>query len=158
MVWYVPPLSPVMSMIEGDGAEADPDDVFHLIDELRIPVAYLASFLTAGDEGHVRRVLTMLAAMRRHMRARTIATAHDTAPAADDADRELEALFRLLALARYDERFVIPKAHREEAASLAAMQGSCGLDGAGGPGRCIPEPAAPRLPKRGLPMVGGGGS
>ncbi len=34
MVWYVPPLSPVMGMIEGKGSEADPDDVFPTIDEL----------------------------------------------------------------------------------------------------------------------------
>ncbi len=142
MVWYVPPLSPVTSAIEGNGAEADPDDVFHLIDDLRIPIAYLASFLTAGDEGHVRRVLTVLAAMRRHMRARGIAITQGNATTPSDAERELEALFRLLALARYDERFVIPKAHREEAASLYAMQGSCGLDRAGGPGRCIPGPGS----------------
>ncbi len=41
MVWYVPPLSPVMGMIEGEGSTADPDDVFPAIDRLRIPVRYL---------------------------------------------------------------------------------------------------------------------
>ncbi len=124
-----------------------------LIDDLRIPIAYLASFLSAGDESQVRRVLTTLAGMRRHMRARTIAIAQRAEFVPDDAERELEALFRLLALALYDERFVIPKAHREEAAVLEAMQGSCGLEGIGGPGRCIPEPTAPRLPVRMLPIV-----
>ena len=51
MVWYVPPLSPVMSLVEGDGSEADPDDVFPAIDELRIPVEYLANLLTRRRRG-----------------------------------------------------------------------------------------------------------
>ncbi len=72
MVWYVPPLSPVMSMIEGAGSEADPDDVFPVIDELRIPVKYLANMLTAGNEEPVRLALKRLAAMRSHMRARML--------------------------------------------------------------------------------------
>ena len=158
MVWYVPPLSPVIGAAERMGADDTPDDVFHAIDELRIPVAYLASFLSAGDEQQVRRVLMTLAAMRSHMRARTISEVRDSSEHvhADgtDAERELEALFQLLALARYDERFVIPKAHREEAASLQAMQGSCGLETVGGPGRCIPgDSTGPRLPVRSLPVV-----
>ena len=49
MVWYVPPLSPVVSTLETDGYEADPDDVFGAIDNLRIPLEYLANLLTAGD-------------------------------------------------------------------------------------------------------------
>ena len=32
MVWYVPPLSPVVNSLETDGYEADPDDVFPAID------------------------------------------------------------------------------------------------------------------------------
>ena len=38
MVWYVPPLSPVVATLEIDGYEADPDDVFGAIDHLRIPL------------------------------------------------------------------------------------------------------------------------
>jgi len=155
MVWYVPPLSPVTSVVEGADGDADPDDVFHLIDTLRIPVAYLASFLTAGDEAQVRRVLVTLAAMRSHMRARSLAEARGEAVEAPGAaELELEALFRLLALARYDERFVIPKTRREDLATLEAMQGTCGLEGIGGPGRCLPE-SPPKRTLRRLPVVGG---
>src|SRR5690348_6171180 len=35
MVWYVPPLSPMVATLETDGYEADPDDVFGAIDHLR---------------------------------------------------------------------------------------------------------------------------
>jgi nitrate reductase beta subunit len=136
MVWYVPPLSPVMSMVEGEGSEADPDDVFPTIDELRIPIAYLANMLSAGDEEPVRLALKRLAAMRRHVRELNLGGLPDPAVARSvglSAD-EVEHLFRLLAIAKYDERYVIPRAHAEVAGNMAARQGACGLDFPGGPG------------------------
>ena len=45
MVWYVPPLSPIVNTLETDGYEADPDQVFPAIDAMRIPVDYLANLL-----------------------------------------------------------------------------------------------------------------
>jgi nitrate reductase beta subunit len=138
MVWYVPPLSPVMGTIEGEGSGRDPDDVFPAIDRLRIPIRYLSNLLAAGDDEVIRRVLKRLAVMRRYMRERTIAGEADAALAAevgmDVAD--MEDMYRLLAVARYKDRFVIPTGIAELAGSVAALQGSCGLDFAGGPGAC----------------------
>ena len=57
---------------ELDGYEADPDDVFGAIDNLRIPLEYLASLLSAGDVEAVRFVLHRLAAMRAYMRKREV--------------------------------------------------------------------------------------
>ncbi|MCL2471782.1 MAG: hypothetical protein FWF25_08615, partial [Propionibacteriaceae bacterium] len=37
-------------------------------------------------------------------------------------------LYRLLAIAKIADRFVIPKAHREEAAELASWTSGCPLD------------------------------
>ncbi|MFN8218302.1 MAG: nitrate reductase subunit beta [Solirubrobacterales bacterium] len=141
MVWYVPPLSPVTSTVEGEGAEADPDAVFPAIDALRIPVRYLANLLAAGDEEVIRSVLKRLAAMRSFMREKAISGAGDPelAAAVGMAPRELEEMFRLLAVADYEDRFVVPPAHRELAGRLAAEQGACGLDFAGGPGSCAPD-------------------
>ena len=139
MVWYVPPLSPVMSMIEGPGSECDPDDVFPAIDELRIPVQYLANLLSAGDEEPVRLALKRLAAMRRYVREQSLGGEPDAAGAASVglAGDEIEHLFRLLAIAKYDDRYVIPMGHAETAAgNLTARQGACGLDFPGGPGSC----------------------
>ena len=118
MVWYVPPLSPVMSMIEGEGSEADPDDVFPAIDELRIPVKYLANMLTAGDEAPVRLALKRLAAMRSTIREQNLGGKPDPAVAASVGMtlEQVERMFRLLAIAKYDERYVIPRAHTEAAA------------------------------------------
>ncbi len=150
MVWYVPPLSPVMALVEGSESRATPDDVFAAIEEMRIPVQYLANILAAGDEEVVRGVLARLAAMRSYMRAKTLADGPGTAGPGtarpDDSiagavgmsGSEIEEMYRLLALAKYDDRFVIPKAHRETASNLTARQGGCGLDFAGGPGSCGP--------------------
>ena len=44
-------------------------------------------------------------------------------------------MYRLLAIAKYDDRYVIPKAHTELAAHLMEQQGACGLDFDGGPGQ-----------------------
>jgi nitrate reductase / nitrite oxidoreductase, beta subunit len=138
MVWYVPPLSPVMGMIEGEGSTADPDDVFPAIDRLRIPVRYLSNLLAAGDDEVVRRVLKQLAAMRRYMRELSLGGEADPSVAASVGMEvgDMEDMYRLLALAKYDERFVIPSAHAELAGALSAQQGACGLDFAGGPGGC----------------------
>ncbi len=143
MVWYVPPLSPVMGLIEGEGSGADPDDVFPAIDALRIPVRYLSNLLAAGDDDVVRRVLKQLAAMRRYMRERTITGEGDTtvAESVGMSVDDMEDMFRLLALAKFDDRFVIPKAHRELALDLSEQQGACGLEFSGGPGACGPVEA-----------------
>jgi nitrate reductase beta subunit len=129
MVWYVPPLSPVMSLVEGEGSDADPDDVFPAIDELRIPIAYLANLLTAGDEAPVRLALKRLAAMRAFMRERNLGADGDEELAGDVGldVHELERMYRLLAIAKFDERYVIPQGHSEVAGKLAERQGAGGL-------------------------------
>src|SRR5262252_6095287 len=138
MVWYVPPLSPVVNVLERDGFEADPDDVFPAIDRLRIPVDYLANLLAAGDPEVIRSVLRRLAAMRAFMRKQQVLGERDVAGAADAgmAPEDLEDLYRLLAIAKYEDRYVIPQAHTELAQRLAELPGTCGLDFDGGPGGC----------------------
>ncbi|HET9322782.1 MAG TPA: nitrate reductase subunit beta [Gaiellaceae bacterium] len=129
MVWYVPPLSPVMSMIEGEGSEADPDDVFPAIEELRIPVRYLANMLTAGDEEPVRVALKRLAAMRRYMREQNLGAEPDPAiaEAVGLTPESVEKMFRLLAIAKFHDRYVIPQAHPEVAGGVAELQGAGGI-------------------------------
>ena len=41
MVWYIPPLSPIMNMIEGQGMYVSgEEDIFPAIDQMRIPIEY----------------------------------------------------------------------------------------------------------------------
>jgi nitrate reductase beta subunit len=121
MVWYIPPLSPIQ-------AQAEPDGESDLIDRLRIPVTYLANLLTAGDEQPVRLALKRLAAIRRYMRAVRVdqnsdaTVLEDVGLTTDDAAQ----IYRLLALALYRERFVLPTAVREHA-DVFANQGRCGF-------------------------------
>ncbi|MFH8795538.1 nitrate reductase subunit beta [Streptomyces sp. NPDC017941] len=139
MVWYVPPLSPVVDALAGTGHDGeDADNLFGAIDTLRIPLEYLAELFTAGDVGPVRAALERLAAMRSHMRAVNLADTADPAVAARvgmTADG-IEDMYRLLALAKYDERYVIPTAALDDARRLeeSAVPEGCGLDRPGGPG------------------------
>lgn len=138
MVWYIPPLSPITNKIEGQGSSLDPHDIFPAIDNMRIPVEYLANLLTAGDTGVIREVLRKMAVMRIHMRAKQTGRQSDPGLLAStglDA-ATIEEMYRLLAIAKYNDRFVIPPAHREHVSDLYMEQGGCGLNFAGGPGAC----------------------
>ncbi|GAB2869897.1 nitrate reductase subunit beta [Nocardioides pacificus] len=140
MVWYVPPLSPVLDAVGAAGRDdTDADDVFHTIRDLRIPVEYLAELFSAGDADVVAGVLMKLAAMRSYMRVRTLdgTVAEELLDGIDMTADQVEAMYRLLAIAKYDERYVIPKAYSKDAAALeaqAAAQNDCSLDCSGGPG------------------------
>ncbi|MFB9275159.1 nitrate reductase subunit beta [Cohnella cellulosilytica] len=138
MVWYVPPLSPITNRIEGKGSALDPNDIFPAIDSMRIPVDYLANLLTAGDSGLIREVLRKMAVMRIHMRNKQTGRVSDPAllETIGQSVQTVEDMYRLLAIAKYDDRFVIPPAHREQVADLYSEQGGCGLDFMGGPGAC----------------------
>ncbi|HEX6460394.1 MAG TPA: nitrate reductase subunit beta [Thermoleophilaceae bacterium] len=147
MVWYVPPLSPIVNTLETDGYEADPDQIFPAIESMRIPVDYLANLLSAGDGDVIRRVLRRLAAMRGYMRKREVLGERDgaMADAVGMTVEDIEDMYRLLAIGKYEERYVIPKAHAELGERLMQQQGTCGLDFEGGPGNCgmvVPESEA----------------
>jgi nitrate reductase beta subunit len=82
-------------------------------------------------------VLARLAAMRSYMRDVNLGQPRrpELADAVGLTAPELEDMYRLLALAKYDERYVIPAAHGElhdQAAELDEL--ACSLDYEGGPG------------------------
>ena len=79
-------------------------------------------------------VLQKLAAMRSYMRDVTLGRERqpELAHAVGMEPAALEQMYRLLAIAKYDERYVIPKAHAEQAHNLEEM--GCSLDFEGGPG------------------------
>ena len=135
MVWYVPPLSPVVEALSGTGHDGeDADNLFGAIDALRIPVEYLAELFTAGDPEPVRQVLRRLSAMRSYLRAVNLGEEPDEsiAEAAGNTGAELTALYRLLAVAKYEDRYVIPTA--QQAAGRQLEEPGCSLDYDGGPG------------------------
>jgi len=137
MVWYIPPLSPVVDVVRDTGHDAeDHGNLFAAIDALRIPVEYLARLFTAGDPEPVTAVLHKLAAMRSYMRDINLGREpRESIPAGVGMTGEqLYDLYRLLALAKYEDRYVIPPAHAEQAHGLEELATECSLDYDGGPG------------------------
>lgn len=113
MVWYIPPLSPVTSAAEA--GEVEMDGLIPNVKSLRIPVRYLANLLTAGDEGPVVQALEKMLAMRVFKRHEALG--EDCDPALLESvgltEDQLQDMYRIMALANYEDRFVIPTAHRE---------------------------------------------
>ena len=143
MVWYIPPLSPVVDSLTDTGHDGEnAGNLFGAIDTLRIPVTYLAELFTAGDPGPVRDVLARLAAMRSFMRDVNLGREPDVSipDAVGMTIDDIEDMHRLLAIAKYDERYVIPTAHAEGrdpqqlAHSLEELATECSLDYEDGPG------------------------
>ncbi|MFW0792177.1 nitrate reductase subunit beta [Gordonia sp. CPCC 205515] len=135
MVWYVPPLSPIVDLLTEQGHDAESHrNLFGAIDSLRIPVEYLAELFTAGDTAVVEGVLRKLAAMRAYMRDVTLGRELDPSiPAAVGmTEEQVYEMYRLMAIAKYDERYVIPTAHLEQAHELEEI--GCALDYDEGPG------------------------
>jgi nitrate reductase beta subunit len=139
MVWYVPPLSPVVEAVRDGGHDGESaPNLFAAVDALRIPVEYLANLFTAGDPEPVRRVLHRLAAMRSYMRDITLGGEPDESiPASVGMTGErLYDMYRLLAVAKAEDRYVIPTAHHEPAGHEPTndVHDGCSLDTDGGPG------------------------
>ncbi|HOA89972.1 nitrate reductase subunit beta [Propioniciclava tarda] len=137
MVWYIPPLSPISDALRNSGHDGeDANNLFGAIDALRIPIEYLANLFTAGDVAPVRRVLDKLAAMRSFMRDVNLGRPEQEsiAAAVGMTGAEVKEMFRLLAIAKYDERYVIPTAHREQAHALEELATDCPVGGGGSGG------------------------
>jgi len=127
MVWYVPPLSPIQNAAaKGDLGEIDgmPD-----VKSLRIPVRYLANLLTAGQTKPVGLALQRMLAMRAYMRAKTVDGVIDESLAGRVGltGGDIEEMYQLMAIANYEDRFVIPTAHRETGEDAYQLRGSCGF-------------------------------
>ena len=92
--------------------------------------------MAAGDERPVRAALEKLMAMRAFMRAQTFENSADSA-GNEPASRALEEagltpetareMYRLLAVARYDERFVIPSVRLEQHENVWKLKGNEGF-------------------------------
>ncbi|HIJ63911.1 MAG TPA: nitrate reductase subunit beta [Rhodospirillaceae bacterium] len=135
MVWYIPPLSPIQGRAESGVIGVN--GVIPDVASLRIPVRYLANMLTAGDVAPVTLALERMLAMRAYMRSKTVDGEPDRRPLDQVGLSEAEVLemYRFLAIADYEDRFVIPTSHREYAENAFDLKGSCGFsfgNGCGG--------------------------
>jgi nitrate reductase beta subunit len=127
MVWYVPPLSPIQAAANAGqvGAFGSLPDVR----SLRIPLRYLANLLTAGDEHAVAVALERMLAMRAYMRDRHVER-RENAEVLQQVGltvAQVEDMYRYMAIANYEDRFVIPTTHREYAENAYELRGGCGF-------------------------------
>ncbi len=123
MLFYVPPMSPVMATKQGDSWTHTSEDLFHDIEQSRVPMQYLASLFGAGNEAPVRYALRKQKAVRWYRRAVTVGdvtmdVAERMLQEADCSVEEAEAIYRLTSLCTFEDRFVIPPMHREEALQM----------------------------------------
>ncbi len=147
MVWYIPPLSPVVDALVTTGFDGeDAGNLFGAIEAMRIPIEYLAGLFTAGDTAPVDAVLRKLAAMRSHMRRVNLGDELDPsiAAAVGMTVEQLEAMYRLLAIAKYEDRYVVPAAHAETVGVFVDELPGCSVDwsdtGEGALGEVRPVP------------------
>jgi nitrate reductase beta subunit len=123
----VPPLSPITGAVQA-GHVAQKGELPD-VQQLRIPVKYLANLLTAGDTTPVVRALERMLAMRAFQRGKHVDGMHNTA-ALDQvglSEAEVEDMYRTMAIANYEDRFVIPTTHREYAENAFNVRGGCGF-------------------------------
>jgi len=124
MMFYIPPLSPVMSSVENEmvrlklGKELQDFELFDNLDAARLPVKYLANLFSAGDEEVIRNILRKMYAVRIYMRRKTVDNIVDEATlqaltSAGTSPEEAEAVYKLTTQPTIPERFVLPPYHRE---------------------------------------------
>ncbi|HSF86172.1 MAG TPA: nitrate reductase subunit beta [Acidimicrobiia bacterium] len=124
MMFYIPPLSPVMSTIERNltrldlPAETVDFELFDELDKARLPIKYLANLFSVGNEATIRSVLRKMLAVRIYKRRQSVDGLIDDATialleSAGTSEAEVEAIYRLTTLPTLEERFVLPPYHRE---------------------------------------------
>jgi len=127
MVWYIPPLSPIQNAAEAGKIDTvgDMPDV----SKLRIPVKYLANMLTAGDEKPVTVALERMLAMRSYMRSKTVEGVinEGIAEKVGLTGRIIDEMYQIMAIANYEDRYVIPTTHREHVEDALELRGGCGF-------------------------------
>ncbi len=147
MLFYVPPLLPVMASLKE--VSKDQNDKLHpiakqwsdnwlydtsteelwgTIDQARFPLKYMASMFGAGDESKIKGQLKKLMAVRIYRRWKTVgdiseekvkAALDDTNLTAEIADE----IYYLTSLAKFDDRFNVPPAHLEQAIEMLEFAG-----------------------------------
>jgi nitrate reductase beta subunit len=124
MLFYIPPLLPVVGYVEKGNYKVDDEEFFTTLEKARLPMRYLASLFSAGDEERIRSVLEKMLAVRMYRRALEV---NDITEEQVEVllkktgltRKECEEIYRITALPTFEDRFVIPASHREYQTELA---------------------------------------
>jgi nitrate reductase beta subunit len=123
MLFYVPPLLPVMGTRVNGNFEIEGEDYFGSLDQARVPMRYMARLFAAGNESLVREVVKRLIGVRLYRRQETVGDADPAMVERALGEAGLdpgtaEAIYRLTSLPTLDDRFVVPPYHREMAIEM----------------------------------------
>lgn len=124
MLFYIPPLLPVLGRVQQSGTyKLDSEDYFGSLRAARAPMKYMASLFTAGNEEHVYETYQKLYTVRMYKRAEQVgdidsAIVEDMLAETGLTADACEEIFRLTSLPTFDERFVVPAMHREYAIEM----------------------------------------
>ena len=129
MVWYIPPLSPIQSAVES--GMIGKHGLIPEVKDLRIPLQYLANLLTAGKEEPILNALETMLTMRRYMRQKNVPQTNVTFEEILDKTHltgaQIEEMYQIMAIANYEDRFVVPTSHKEYAENAFGEKGACGF-------------------------------
>ena len=146
-LFYVPPMLPAMAQVDEKGLyETSSTELFPGIDHNRMPMQYLASLFSMGDTKVIAGVYEKLLSVKLHRRNATVGdlseeNVKNLMTKSKVGPETADAIFRLTSLATFEERFVIPPAHREE--SIEMLEATADAKGETGFGFKL-------RPKRGL--------
>jgi nitrate reductase beta subunit len=145
MLFYVPPLLPVIASTQEkhQNMERNPiakvwdtnwiydtsiNDIWGTVEQARMPLQYMANMFGAGDKEIVKIAIKRVLAVRIYRRYKTVGDIskskvervfQDTGLNADMA----ENIYYLTSLAKFNDRFVIPASHREQAIEMLEFTG-----------------------------------
>ncbi len=123
MLFYVPPLLPVMAKTDDGVYDSSNEELFSPIEKARLPMEYLARLFSAGNVEPVRLALKKQYAIRLFKRMETVgdmdpAVVKQALAEVGCSELEAEQIYRLTSLPTVDDRYVIPPMHREEAMQM----------------------------------------
>ncbi len=148
MLFYVPPLLPVMASLKEKVHQERPEqldsrakfwddgwlynstteELWGTLEQSRFPLQYLANLFSAGDVEQIKPIMKKLMAVRIYRRHKTVGDIPEERANAALKDAGLtpeiaEDIYYLTSLAKFDDRFVIPAAHREQAIEMLEFAG-----------------------------------
>ena len=93
---------------------------------MRVPVQYLANLFTAGNTDILARTLQRVLDMREYMRRRETGDG-PIEHKVDLTENQMYAMYKLLALSKYNDRFVVPSDVKVSREGLLEMQQNRGF-------------------------------
>ena len=130
MLFYVPPLLPVMGKANNGTYTHSAEGFFTGLQDARLPMKYLASLFSAGNEQVVEAVMKKLMAVRYYKRWQSVRDldendVHKILREAQTTPEEVEAIYQMTAIPTQFQRFVLPPLQREEAIESTCSPEAC---------------------------------